>query len=219
MKLLVIAPHCDDAEFGCGGYIARHGKDAMIVTVGASDLKLVGAYETTTGAQRLEEQKAAVEVLGCRWAMDEIPGLFENNYPPMFNSILGLIEDMIDAYRPQELLFPLPSFNQDHETVYRACITALRPTMPRPYLKKTMAYEYPMNCWGPQVPDLGKVYVPLTYGEFHQKLEALNCHKSQVGDREHSIAGSMGVANLAVMRGLECGERWAELFYLHKEVL
>ena len=119
----------------------------------------------------------------------------------------------IGVFKPTDLFVNLPSFNQDHRRLFDACVTALRPGA-ADWVPRVYAYEYPGNAWGEPAPAWGKVYVPLETDAFEAKLAAVRAHASQWEGREDTHVGPTGAAKLALLRGSECGARYAELLYL-----
>jgi LmbE family N-acetylglucosaminyl deacetylase len=113
------------------------------------------------------------------------------------------------------VLIPASSYNQDHEALYRACVTATRPgaagekyTVPF-----VLAYDNTSLFWVPeQVRFHPTVYVDVS--EFLAvKLDALRLHASQL--REPLYHGSPEGLELATkVRGREVGVAAAEGFVL-----
>jgi LmbE family N-acetylglucosaminyl deacetylase len=213
-RLLVLAPHSDDAEFGIGAFIARSTDMGDHVTVA---IAAYGSYARETvwidGGIRVGEARKALAHLGvtdvrfCEW-FGENKGL-EKDYGPLVQRI----EELIKAVEPTDIYVSLPSFNQDHRMLYDALITATRPgvTMANIY-----AYEYPGNCWGPPLPTTGKKYLICDETHVARKIAALEMHKTQFEGRFVNV-GPQAAAVLLTQRGLEVGPDPAELVYVLRE--
>jgi len=215
-SILVIAPHPDDAEYGVGGYIAKCAgvANVTIATMYAGD------YPTYTthvlGEDRKSESLQAAKVLHTR--IIHLDVCKDNDYMNYLGELCLAVDMMLDKIRPDVLFIPLPSYNQDHQAVYTACMAATRPVkeiLPQ----KIYAYEYPMQNWGAgaeQHAIMGRTYIPLSNHDMDKKLEALRCYKSQLRKDEVNLSALGGVTALARLRGAECRQVYAELVYLIK---
>ena len=169
-RVLVVTPHADDESLGCAGTIARI-KDAggeafcLIGSFGGIDQYVPagegdpaggpGAMRFVSGADRLAEFRAVMDLLGVDgWdvmvgdefhiALDTVPQ----------RDLIARIERTssvsIDVLAPSMMLIPAPTFNQDHEALYRACLAATRPSTPgrRPMVPTVLAYDNGTSHWG-----------------------------------------------------------------------
>lgn len=214
-RILVVAPHPDDAEFGVGGTLALKvagGDHATIAVVTSGKLTMVHSGVSVEFNQRMEEQRAAALVLGITdvrfLGMGEVGNLHNQNGFAVVSGLDALFSEGWD-----EIYVPLPSYNQDHTATWHACLAATRPG--KVDSASILAYENPMQGHGEQVFGAlaGRWYQRLTQQHVDLKMKALWEHGSQVGGRDNTVAGSAGVKALAVMRGLECGAPFAEMFY------
>jgi LmbE family N-acetylglucosaminyl deacetylase len=220
MSVLVLAPHADDAEFGVGGYLRRltRGEQQVRVVVFA-----YGDYRKTDGTKvefetRKQETFKAMEFLGVEDCCF-VEGMHENWGDRVSRcDMTRQVEKVIEDFYPEDLFVCLPSFNQDHESLFSATVTALRPGR-FDGLRRVFAYEYPGNCWGPHPPQHGRCYMPLIDTDAQAKINALNCHQSQFSTRDHRHATPAGASTLMALRGSECGVSNAELVYLLRAVV
>lgn len=222
-QVLVVAPHADDMEFGCAGYVTKLVDQGARVDLLVMCLSAV--YSTKNDRvvhpdTRLEEQEAVARLLGLQhWHSYGLP---ENEGHLKLAEMIDILDEAVKGIVPHEMLVPLPSTNQDHEAVFKACLAVLRPNKTSWQPIRVLAYEQPMNCWGDSGVSgavQGTVYVPLTQAQIDRKLKALACHKSQVAGREFKLAGHRGALQLAELRGVECGVLYAEKFHLLREVV
>jgi LmbE family N-acetylglucosaminyl deacetylase len=234
-RLLVVSPHADDETYGCAGTIARVkalGGEVYVVLVSIADLEHYGEGGADGGAEaqhkklvtqqtRLDEFESVMKLLGVDdWDVlftDQRTHLALDTVPR--KELVRLLESdgrlAIDAVRPTMVLLPASSYNQDHEALYRAGVTATRPgaagekyTVPF-----VLAYDNTSLFWVPdQVRFHPTVYVDVS--EFlGVKLEALRLHASQL--REPLYHGSPEGLELATkVRGREVGVAAAEGFVL-----
>jgi len=210
-RVLVVAPHADDAELGLGGYLHRE------ISGGRTTARIVVVAET--GPSRKTEQFAAAKYLD----IENVHFLAEAkdsefNLAPMGRLVKRLEDVIFNHGHYDELFVPLPSFHEDHDVTHRACVAALRPHKGRQFPSSIFCYEYPAQSWGPQVPAWGRVYAPLSRESVDAKLAALKLHGSQWVSDDQSLFGRKGVLSLANMRGAECLTDFAELFYVLRGV-
>ncbi|WP_339084797.1 PIG-L family deacetylase [Hyphomicrobium sp. ghe19] len=211
-RVLVLAPHADDAEFGIGAYIAR-ATDAgwhVTVVIGATGNYHRGSVWIDGGSREGEARKALAHL-----------GVTDVRFEKWFNENLALaadytrivtgIENLVSGY--DEVYVCLPSFNQDHRVLHDAFLTATRPGRTTANL---YAYEYPGNCWGPPLPTCGKKYLVCSPVHAVRKLEALMMHKSQF-DGRFVCVGPQAAKSLLDQRGSEVGPDPAELVYVMRE--
>jgi LmbE family N-acetylglucosaminyl deacetylase len=193
-RILVIVAHPDDAEFGCGGSVARwvaEGWDVhyCLFTSGNRGSDDPAMTPERLAAVRAAEQRAAARVLGVR----EVVFL---GYPD------GELEDTRDArrdavrairrVRPDRLVTqnPFPSLNpysghRDHRHAGRLALDAVYPyARDRMHFPELIAEGLEpfkvreVYLVGHHEPD---VVVDVT-GTMERKLEALRCHASQLRD-------------------------------------
>jgi LmbE family N-acetylglucosaminyl deacetylase len=224
-RILVLAPHADDAEFGLGGTLHKLAADPAV------RIKVVifawGNYRhrnghAVTGETRRAETAAAMAILGVEdytflQAFSENQAL-QAEYP----AIVRHIDRALKEFQPDTVFTCLPSFNQDHEVLHKATLTAFRPGA-ADAIARLYAYEYPGNVWGPESPGWGRVYVRLGAPDMAAKTNALWAHTSQFGTQFASFATGLihpeGAAILAHLRGMAAGCRQAELVFLIRELI
>ena len=216
--ILVIAPHADDEVLGCGGLIAKRvaqGHTAHVVVCGMgwgghrttqADLPTRQAELQRGGAGARRRRRLEVLYPGLDMRLDTLPRV---ELVSRFDAVL--------AERPYaEIYLPCVSVNQDHRVVYEAMLSALRPTVVRPALRRVCAYEYALSGWPHATSDGGNYYVSITE-TLDAKLKALACYTSQLKPYPHPCSRGAVVA-LAHFRGLESGMIAAEMFYILREV-
>lgn len=217
-RRLILAPHHDDAEFGLGAVIQQWlaAGDQVRVVVFAH-----GSYKRPDGTKvegriREAESAAALKHLGVQsyyfgaWFPEN--GAMERPY----GSLVSGVEQVVRDFEATDVYVCLPSFNQDHDRLYAAALTAFRPGAQTASL---FAYEYPGNAWGPKpAPMFGRRYHPVTKVEVDRKIAALHLHESQFKGRAGGV-NPAAAEILAVSRGLEIGEQYAECVYVLKEIV
>lgn len=220
-RLLVISPHADDETAGAGG-LMRRVKEAggevyvMVLTVG--DLKHYDKNDGKTSAsQRSEELGNAMKVLGVDdWEIcynDSDLHLRLDGIPR--RDLVSKIERdsklAIDKIKPTILALPAPSFNQDHEVLFKAGLTAARPHLAsmKPFQRTVLVMDAPQLAWG-DYQFKPNFYVNIT-DCLDKKLEAYRCHASQLRPDPHQ-GGVEALRILAEARGREISVPAAEAF-------
>ena len=131
--------------------------------------------------------------------------------------IVTRLDGILDQDYYEEVYFPYPSHNHDHQELYRATYAALRMTDGRRMPRLSALYEYAYIGWTPTEIRGGKLYVDIT-DYLETKMEAFEAYESQIRSFPHPCS-PQAIRTLAAMRGIECGCAAAELFYLQRMVL
>ena len=197
-RILVIAAHPDDVDFGSAGTVARWtgaGIEVIycIVTDGDAGGSDPGISRADMAALRREEQAAAAGQVGVR-------DLRFLGYPDgRVEATLALRRDLarvIRQVRPQRVVCPSPERNYvrlgighpDHRAVGSAALDAVYPDARNPFAFPELLADEGLEAWiVPEVWISGTVtpthYVDVTQ-TFPQKIAALKSHVSQVGERD-----------------------------------
>jgi LmbE family N-acetylglucosaminyl deacetylase len=220
-RLLVIAPHADDETVGAGGLIARvkqAGGRAFVMVVSVGDLDHYDNREhPTKGSTRAAELANAMKTLKVDdfdiLLPDEEMHLRLDSIPR--RDLINLFERegrlSIDKIEPTMLVLPAPSFNQDHEAVYKAGLTATRPHLAtmKPFQRIVLIADAPQLAWN------RNIFHPNLYVDISEvlplKLKAFSCHKSQQRPDPHQ-GGIDAIRILAEARGREVSIKAAEAF-------
>ncbi len=163
-RVLVISPHADDETYGCAGTIARIKHLGGQVFVNLVSVGSIDHYASTdhgpamrrvTSQTRLREFSAVMKLLkvddwdvmltddDLHLALDSVPR----------RELVRLIERdarlAIENVEPTLMLIPAFSYNQDHEALFRACVTATRPGVrdERHFVSHVLAYDNTSLFW------------------------------------------------------------------------
>lgn len=231
-RILIISPHADDETYGCAGTIARTkslGGEVYVVLASVADLAHYGDSDDTSGKKlvtqhtRISEFDAVMKYL----AVDDWDVLFTDEQTHLAldtvprKQLVGLLESngrlAIDKLEPTMVMIPASSYNQDHEALFHACVTATRPGAPGqkytvPYV---LSYDNTSLFWrGEESRFHPNVYIDVSE-YLDTKTEALRMHQSQV--RDPLYHGSPEGLELATrVRGREVSVEAAEGFVLHR---
>lgn len=208
-KILVIAPHADDEVLGLGGYLlqeSRKGNSIFIIygAIGGEDSRQDSSTRELELMSVVESLKATYRVLfyGKDAELDTVPS----------RSIISAIDNVVDEYRPDEVFINCTSHHQDHKKLYECAMASMRQR--EGYVPKMVAlYEYP--CLEPgEIIDGGRWYHGIS-DVIDAKCDLMEKYESQIRKAPSPI-NEEGIRSLAAIRGRECGEDYAELFYIQK---
>ena len=221
---LVVTPHPDDAEIGCGGTVARwvgEGAEVYYVLCTNGDK---GSSDPEMTSERLAEIRAAEQLEATRTlGVKEVVML---GYPD------GELEDTrefrkqlvraIRRFKPQVVLCPDPFrstfyWHRDHRICGQVTADAVFPyARDRLHFYELLKEEElephkvgTLLLWGADHPD--------TYTDISQtletKVEALYCHTSQVGGLKNPIGeAAPWLRESARRNGEKVGYQYAEAF-------
>jgi LmbE family N-acetylglucosaminyl deacetylase len=121
----------------------------------------------------------------------------------------------MDKVEPSVLILPEISYNQDHETLFKAGFTACRPHLPahKAFTQIVLSCDAPQLGWSFQ-PFHPNFYVDIT-PYLPIKLRAHACHGSQLKPPPHH-ASLENLERLARLRGAEVAVEAAEAFRCHR---
>lgn len=219
-RVLAIYAHPDDLEISCGGALLRWaaaGSETYLLTCTQGDKGTVDVHADPDelAAQRAEEAEAAARVLGAA-------GHHSLGYPDgeITNDpkLRGRIVEYIRKVRPSVVVCPDPTAvffgnryinHHDHRVVGWATLDACAPAAASPLYFPEAGPPHQVETLlltGTLEPD-----VWIDIGEaVDEKIQALLCHRSQVGSDERIIAEI--VRGRAAEAGAAAGVAHAEGF-------
>ena len=198
-KILVIAPHTDDGEFGCGGTIAKlsnQGVQIHYVAFSSCEKSVLPEFPSDI---LLTEVTAATKVLGIKKENLHILNFDVRTFSSNRQAILDDLIKLKKQINP-ELVF-IPSLNdvhQDHATIAIEAVRAFK-------FINILSYELPWNNFKFST----TCFSILEEENLKTKIESLKLYKSQ----EHrSYASEEFIKSLAITRGTQIGRKFAEVF-------
>lgn len=205
-RILVLAPHTDDGEFGCGGSVARFIQEGKEIYYAAFSTAEESVPEPWPKDILKTEVKEATKRLGV--PRDNVI-VFNFKVRELSYHRQMILEELIkiknDIY--PDLVF-LPSSNdlhQDHSTVSIEGIRAFKTTT-------ILGYEIPWN----NVQFQSEAFIILSEENINIKLNALLAYNSQ---KNKSYANEEFIRSLARTRGVQIGSRYAEAFEVIRWVM
>jgi N-acetylglucosamine malate deacetylase 1 len=200
-KVLILAPHPDDTEFGLGGTLVKLlelGADIHLAVFSLCEKSTPAGFEPGVIEKEFYE---ASRFLGIKENNLHIFDYDVRDFPAHRQEIL---EDMIllrNQLNPDMVFLPSSSdIHQDHNTIYNEGVRAFKHF-------NMLGYEMPWNNFGFK----SYVFVNLTREQIVKKMQALEIYKSQA-NRPYS--SSEFVESLAKVRAIQIGREYAESFEL-----
>lgn len=204
--ILVLAPHTDDAEFGCGGAIAKMAAEGDRVICAAFSAAEQSVLPHLPRDILRTEVREATRVLGVR---DEDCLVFDfevRRFPEFRQEILDKMIELGNKYKP-DMVF-LPSINdthQDHNTIAHEGFRAFKRTT-------MLGYEVPWN----NLDFRTSCFIQLSKDYLDRKIAALEKYESQKG---RVYANAEFIQSLARVRGVQTGSEYAEAFEVVRWVM
>ncbi len=204
-KALVLAPHTDDGEFGCGGTMARlvaAGCDVRYVAFSIATRSLPPGFPPDTLAREVKEATAE---LGIPEASLTVHDFDVRTFPGRRQDILELLVALWEEWEPDVVFQPsLHDVHQDHRTVAEEGLRAFKRTT-------ILGYEIPWNNFDFEY----QWYVALEEEHVERKVAALERYASQ---HHRRYANAEYVRNLARMHGVNVNRDYAEVFQVYRVV-
>lgn len=205
-KVLILAPHTDDGELGCGGTISKLIDEGAEIFYAAFSVCEISVPEgLPTNILELELQKAR-KVLGIK---EENMFLYHypvRTFPEHRQEILQHLIDIRNKINPDLVLMPsLHDIHQDHATIATEGVRAFKNTT-------ILGYEMLWNNLSVN----SQTFVILSENNVNKKIEAFNCYESQ---KFRNYANQDFIKSLAAMRGTQIGEKYAESFEVVRWVM
>jgi len=205
-NVLVLAPHTDDGEFGCGGTMARLIENGVKVTYAAFSTAVKSVPEGFPKDVLKHEVRAATGVLGIPEADLKVYDFEVRTFPTMRQEILDQMIVLAEELRPDCVMMPaLIDLHQDHKTIAEEGLRAFKRTT-------VLAYEIPWN----NLNFSHQAYVRLEERHVEKKVQALACYESQ-GHRNYTREDY--IRNVALTRGINIGCEFAEVFEVYRWIL
>lgn len=205
-RVLVLAPHTDDGELGCGGTIAKlvecQDEVYYVAFSGAEKSLPEGMPEDTLRC----EVTQATQVLGIPPENLLILDYEVRDFPLHRQAILDDLIRLHGEIQPHLVLLPaFHDIHQDHITVASEGLRAFKTTT-------ILGYELPWN----NMTFSTTAFVFLEERHVNCKVDALSCYVSQRGRR---YANGDFIHSLARARGIQIGAEYAEAFEVIRWVL
>jgi N-acetylglucosamine malate deacetylase 1 len=204
-RALVLAPHTDDGEFGCGGTMARlveSGVNVRYVAFSIATKSLPEGFPPDTLAREVREATAELGVLEPQLTVHDFD---VRTFPEHRQDILELLIALWEEWRPEVVFQPsLHDVHQDHQVIAAEGLRAFKRTT-------ILGYEIPWNNF-----DFAyQAYISLEKRHVERKVSALARYASQ---HHRRYADPEYIWNVARTHGVNVNRDYAECFQVYRIV-
>jgi LmbE family N-acetylglucosaminyl deacetylase len=205
-KLLVLAPHTDDGELGCGGSIAKAIESGSHVYYAAFSTAKESVPEGMPSNILEIEVREATKRLGIA---SEHLKVFGYTVRKLNYSRQDILEDLVklrNEIQPDLVFIPsLNDLHQDHSTLSMEALRAFKNF-------SILAYELPWN----NINFTTQCFSVLEQRHLERKIEALSAYGSQ---KMRGYMSEEYIFSLARTRGVQIGREFAECFEVVRWIL
>ena len=205
-RILVLVPHADDGELGCGGTLAKMSSEGSRIYYAAFSRAARSLLEHGYRPDALEKElMSAAAVLssdqtGPADAIDV--RMFDYEVRTFSYHRQEILDDMIklrQEIKPDLVLLPsLHDMHQDHGVIAAEGLRAFKHAT-------ILAYEQPWN----NASFSAAAFIRLTEEQVRKKIDALARYATQ---REKDYFSADFIRGLARVRGVQAGAEYAEAF-------
>jgi N-acetylglucosamine malate deacetylase 1 len=205
-RVLVLAPHTDDGEFGCGGTMARladAGTEVRYVAFSIATKSLPEGFPPDTLAREVREATAALGIPEQNLTVHD----FEvRTFPERRQEVLELLIGLWEDWQPDAVFQPSHhDVHQDHQVIAAEGLRAFKRTT-------ILGYEIPWNNF-----DFAyQAYVSLERSHIERKTDALTKYASQ---QHRRYADPEYIWNIARTHGINVNREYAEVFEVYRVVV
>ncbi len=201
-KILILSPHTDDAELGCGGSIIKfieEGNEILWCVFSIAEDSLPDDHPKDTlkneflevcSKLKLKESQFNIYNYGVR-RLDEHR-----------QDILEILVKIKNEFAPDLVIGPsLNDYHQDHSVIANEMIRAFKTTA------SIICYELPWN----HMNFTNQMFIRLQKRNIDKKIELLSSYKSQIIKNRKYFSNEF-IYGLAKTRGIQINQDYAEAF-------
>jgi len=209
MDVLVISPHADDAELGCGGTITKlisenHNIFWIVFSIAENSFINRGPKDTLKN-----EFLCVIKHIGLKHEQYTIKKYSVRNFDQARQNILDDFIQIKKEFKPDLVIGPsLTDFHQDHNVVANEMVRAFKTS------SSIVSYEFPWNNFNFN----SQLLIKLNEFEIKNKWEMLKKYKSQLA-LKRSYFDKKYIYSLARVRGIQCNSQYAESFEIIRWML
>jgi N-acetylglucosamine malate deacetylase 1 len=204
-RVLVLAPHTDDGEFGCGGTMARLVEAGVEVHYHAFSIATRSLPEGFAPDTLAREVREATSELGIPESQLAVHDFDVRTFPERRQDILELLVSLWEELKPDAVFQPSHhDVHQDHQTIAQEGLRAFKRTT-------VLGYEIPWNNFEFSY----AAYFALEQRHVERKVAALEKYASQ---QHRRYANPEYVWNLARVHGINVNREYAEVFQVYRIV-
>jgi LmbE family N-acetylglucosaminyl deacetylase len=204
-RVLVLAPHTDDGEFGCGGTMVRlveSGVDVRYIAFSIATKSLPEGFAPDTLAREVKEATTELGIPAENLTVHDFP---VRTFPDRRQDILELLIAAWEEWKPDAVFQPsLHDVHQDHQVVAAEGLRAFKRTT-------IFGYEIPWNNFDFSY----QAYFALNEAQIERKVSALAKYASQ---QHRRYSDPEYIRNVARTHGINVNREYAEVFQVYRVV-
>jgi len=199
-RILILAPHTDDGEIGCGGSISKFVEEGKELYYIAFSIARTSARQNGFPENILEsEVNNAIKVLGLSENHLILYDFAVRRFPEFRQDILEEMIRLRKEIQPDLIFVPsLNDIHQDHQVIAREGLRAFK-------RHTILGYEEPWN----NIVFESRSFIALKEKHIAKKIEALKCYRSQ---SHRNYLTEEAVWSIAALRGAQLEGGYAEAF-------
>lgn len=198
-RILILAPHTDDGELGCGGTISKfleEGKEVFCAAFSIAEDSVPPGFPKDA---LVHEFKNAMSTLGMRQENLFIYKYKVRHFLTYRQEILEDIVKLRKIIEPDLVFVPSPNdIHQDHQVISAEGLRVFKKI-------SILGYELPWN----NIIFETRSFVSLDKKHIQKKIDALKCYLTQ---KERTYLNEEFIWSLAKTRGTQFESNYAEAF-------
>lgn len=208
-RVLILSPHTDDAELGCGGYITKlisENKTLLWVVFSTAEESLPDNLPPDT---LVKEFEAVMKSLNLKKDQYRVYNFKVRQLPDNRQEILEILNNLKNEFHPSLVIGPsLNDYHQDHAVIANEMVRAFKTT------SSIISYELPWN----HLEFRSQFFVKLDEENIIKKISLLNKYQSQMYIKRHYFTEDF-IRGLALTRGAQINHKYAEAFDVIRMVI
>lgn len=205
-RILVLAPHTDDGEFGCGGSIAKfveQGKQVFYAAFSTAEKSVPKGWPKNILETEVKEATKRIGIPPANLIIYKYE-VRKLNY--VRQEILEELIKIKKELKPHLVFMPTQNdLHQDHQTVATEAVRAFKQV-------SILSYELPWNT----ITFHTQGFIKLQQNHVEKKIQALQAYNSQSGK---DYASEDFIRSWARTRGTQIGTTYAEAFEITRWVI
>lgn len=202
-KILVLAPHTDDGELGCGATLAKFAEEGKEIHYAAFSLCSKSLPAGLPADTLAHECKKATALLGIPAANITLLDFEVREFPKLRQEILEKMVTLNKKIAPDLVFIPSSTdIHQDHGVIHTEGLRAFKQS-------SKLGYELPWN----QSQFNSTFFIPLSAAHLAKKANALKAYQSQ---SHRNYMQEDFIMSLAKVRGVQSNNEYAEAFEVYR---
>lgn len=202
MKVLILSPHTDDAELGCGGSIIKflnRKDDIFWIVFSTAEDSLPEELPKSTLREEFLNVAQSLNLSNENYSICNFKVRYLHEHR---QKILDKLVEIRRSFDPDLVIGPsINDFHQDHQVVANEMIRAFKTT------SSVISYELPWN----HVTFNTQLFIKLSEDHISKKCNLLKNYQSQFL-KSRPYFSKEYIYGIGKTRGIQCNSKYAEAF-------